>query len=295
MDSNSLGDVLAAELTASWGDHAAPPETLLAAIEAAWRAGCAAWPGVELALEPFVAHLARHLDRSDPAGALRALHTDDLYLALACGRRDPSALLAFEQLCADDLRLALARVSGSERSVDDVRQAVWQRLFVGDDGERPKILEYSGQGRLKGWFRVVVVRALLDEQRREKVRPTPSDDDRFLGLRATERDPELEYLRRVYTHEFREAFERAARALEPEDRNALRAYYVKELTIDQIAAMLGLHRATAARRVAAARERLMAGTRRDLATRLQLSRGELESVMRLIESGLHVSMHRVLD
>lgn len=157
----------------------------------------------------------------------------------------------------------------------------------------PKILDYSGQGHLRSWYRVALVRALLDEQRRLRGEPEASDDERILGLASAERDPELQYLREKYTHEFRQAFEEGARLLEAEDRNALRAFYSQGLTIDQLAAMFGIHRATAARRVASARERLLANTRRVLMTKLQLSRAELESVMRLIESGLSLSVHRI--
>ncbi len=295
MDSNQLSELLAAELGARLGPEAVPaPAELRAGIAAAWERARAAWPELSVEADAFVRHVARHLPAADPVGALGSLHAEDLYLALGCGRGEPFALESFERLHAADLRLAVARVRGSAPNAEDVRQLVWKKLFVAEAERPPKILEYSGQGRLQGWFRVALVRALLDEQRRQKGEPEPSDDERFLGLASPERDPELEYLRRLYTHEFREAFERAARSLEPEDRNALRAYYVSQLSIDQLAAMLGLHRATAARRVARARERLMSETRKRLMARLQLSRGELESVMRLIESGLHVSMHRVL-
>lgn len=296
MDSNVLGELLAAELGARWGTDGVPPAIeLQPAISAAWTRARSAWPELPVDAGAFVAHVAQHLPRADTVAALGSLHAEDLYLALGCARQDPDALSAFDRLHAADLSLAVSRVRGSAPNAEDVRQLVWQRLFVGDAERRPKILEYSGQGRLQGWFRVALVRALLDEQRRQKGDPVPSEDDRVLGLAAPERDPELEYLRRLYTHEFRQAFEQAARSLDAEDRNALRAYYVSQLTVDQLAAMLGLHRATAARRVASARERLMSETRKRLMARLQLSRGELESVMRLIESGLHVSMHRVLD
>lgn len=86
------------------------------------------------------------------------------------------------------------------------------------------------------------------------------EDGEFFGIASPERDPELEYLRRLYTHEFRLAFETAAAKLDAGERNALRAQYVHRLGIDAIANLLGIHRATAARRVANARERLLGET-----------------------------------
>ncbi|MGE3669169.1 MAG: transcriptional regulator, partial [Polyangiaceae bacterium] len=80
---------------------------------------------------------------------------------------------------------------------------------------------------------------------------------------------------------------------EPEQRNVLRAYYGQGSSIDVIAAGRGVHRATAARRVGQAREQLLSDTRRLLIAELKLSRSELESVMRLIQSQLHLTLSRV--
>jgi RNA polymerase sigma-70 factor (ECF subfamily) len=85
-----------------------------------------------------------------------------------------------------------------------------------------------------------------------------------------------------------------AKSRSAEDRNVLRYHFAHGLTIDQIGALYHVHRATAARRVAKARDELLAGTRRRLMARLALNRADLDSVMRLIESSIHVSLRRVL-
>jgi len=290
-----LGELLLAELEAAHGSaERASSEELEPVLQELWRRAREAFPDLALGPRAFVAHLGRKLPREHPLQVeLSATHPEDLYLAAACGHGDPAALAAFDRMHAEDLRVAVARVRGSAPNAEDVRQRVYERLFVGSPGTPPKILDYSGQGRLTSWYRVALVRAMLDDQRRAQGEPEPSDDERILGLAASERDPELEYLRRKYSHEFRLAFEEGARALDAEDRNALRAFYSQGLTVDQLGTMLGIHRATAARRVASARERLLANTRRALMVKLQLSRTELESVMRLIESGLSLSVHRI--
>ena len=66
------------------------------------------------------------------------------------------------------------------------------------------------------------------------------------------------------------------------------------LSIDQLAAFYRVHRATTARWIEAARQAVLDGTRKELIRRLQLSRSELDSVMRLIGSQLDVSLSRVL-
>ncbi len=77
-------------------------------------------------------------------------------------------------------------------------------------------------------------------------------------------------------------------------RNVLRQHTVFGVTIDGLAVMYRVHRATAARWLDGAREALLAGTRRELMARLHLSPGTLDSIMRLIESQIEISVRRLL-
>ncbi|MBN2195117.1 MAG: sigma-70 family RNA polymerase sigma factor [Polyangiaceae bacterium] len=222
------------------------------------------------------------------------LSAEDLLLALACARGEAAALAAFEEAYRPELAAALAKLRVAADWHADLRQRLWQKLFVGDGG-RPRILEFSGRGLLKHWFRVTVVRSLLDELRRDKRRPAAAAEDAILGVPEPGPDPEMDHMKRLYRHEFRLAFEEAVVALSPDDRNMLRCHFAQQMTIDEIGAAFGIHRATAARRVNRAREHLIAGTRERLAARLSLSEPEMQSVLRLIESNLHVSVARLLD
>ncbi len=60
----------------------------------------------------------------------------------------------------------------------------------------------------------------------------------------------------------------------------------------EIGAVYGVHGATAARWIAAARETLVRTIRTTFAERLQISKQELESVLRLIESTAQVTLER---
>ena len=135
---------------------------------------------------------------------------------------------------------------------------------------------------------------LLDDARGDRRSVEVLDEDVVLGAPSGAADPEIEHLKRAYKKEVGAAFEEATRALAPEDRNALRSYYARGMTIDEIAAAFGIHRATAARRVNGARDRLLAETRRRISEKLALQSRELASVFRLIESRLHLSVGRML-
>ena len=64
--------------------------------------------------------------------------------------------------------------------------------------------------------------------------------------------------------------------------------------IDELAAQHGVHRATCARWLEAARQQILVATQKELIDRLSLSRAELQSVIKLIASQLEVSLARVL-
>jgi RNA polymerase sigma-70 factor, ECF subfamily len=253
-----------------------------------------AWPDLGVELDSFFEHVADRLSSGPSSTEVPMwdrLCAEDLYLAFACAGGNARALRAFEQEVRPELAAALARLRVPAERHDDVRQELWHKLCIA--GDRPKILDYSGRGKLRYWFKVTVMRLLIDERRRQAPEAVPLDrgSGEFMAPAA---DPEIEYLKRLYSHEFRSALEESAEALTPDVRNVLRSYYCYQMTVDQIAAAYGLHRATAARRVQRAREVLLADTRRRMIERLRIQTADLESVLRLIESRLHLSLHRLL-
>jgi RNA polymerase sigma-70 factor (ECF subfamily) len=274
----------AGEPTEATGDRGSLGDSLVRCVSL----GRAAWPDLPFDETWFVDHLAL---RVAPA-ALETAHAADLWLACACTRSVPGAVEVFERAHGADVRAVHAQSRPPRPPLDELQQVLRARLFV---GPTPKIADYSGSGPLRSWVRVVGARVLVDLARAPAARETPrSGDDDFLAVPSPAGDPELEYLKRTYRVELRQAFEEAARALSPEERNVLREHYAHGLSIDEIAAAHGIHRATAARRIEGAREAVLRGTRQRLMRKLRLSRRELESVVRLIESQLHVTIDRVL-
>lgn len=265
-----------------------PPTDPLAATIAAARA---AHPGIDAPAVDFERHLRAHLPQAPTPEALSALRAADLYLAFACAQRIPAALAELDRLLTEETRLVLSRARGPRPDLDDFRQIAREKLLAAD---RPKIADYSGAGDLRAWLRVTLTRALIDLTRKRTETQT-ADEDRVRAIPTPEHDPELAYLKRLYSAQFRQAFEESALALSPEDRNLLRYHFAHGLTVDQIGALYNIHRSTAARRVAKARDDLLSGTRARLMTLLRIGRAELDSVMRMIESDLHLSLHRLFD
>jgi RNA polymerase sigma-70 factor, ECF subfamily len=247
-----------------------------------------AWPDVHCDAQRY----ASRIDTLVSAGASpEKLHAADVWLALACESGDEAALAAFERTCIEPIDRVLAHMRLPEESVDEIKQVVRTRLLVPSTESPAKIAEYKGRGALRSWVGVVATREALGQARR--ARPTPGDE-LLMGIESPHTGPELGYLKEHYREAFREAFTAALGELTPRARNALRHHYVHGLTIDQIAATYGVHRSNAARRIAKARDTLLSSTRRRVLIALRVDRGEFESMMRMVESKLDVSLQRLL-
>jgi len=293
MDTKLEPGVLAAFAAAAAARGEALDDAAGPLVEHVVLSGAAAWPELAAPLDAFARHVAARLPRDlSIVDALVATRPADVFLAFACSIGAPGAVEAFDATFGGEHKVVLARLRSHAVDADDFRQAVHMKLFASSP---PRIAEYSGQGDLRHWLRVTLMRTLIDLSRARRKLEIATDDARVLDVPGPDHDPELAYLKTHYAAELRAAVEDAARELSAEDRNVLRAHLMHGLTIDEIGRMLGVHRATAARRVAKARDDLLAATRRRLMAKLSLGRAELDSVLRMIESTMHVSLARLLE
>lgn len=213
---------------------------------------------------------------------------DEVALAEACARGEAAALARFEAEYLSIVPAALAHMKLDAIEVDEVRQVVRDRLLV---GERPRILEYAGQGSLRGLVKVVAVRAALDRVRKQA---RDTSDDALEGLASPAQDPELAFLKDTYRAAFAEAFAEAVRGLEARERNLLRLHHIGGVTLDDLAKMYGMHRATVVRQLAKVRAALLSETQKGLKRRLKIGAAELESIMGLIQSRFEISVDGLL-
>jgi RNA polymerase sigma-70 factor, ECF subfamily len=248
------------------------------------EAGRAAWPELRVDGAACLRHLA------DLEGAAEA-NAADLYLACACQQGVPGALAAFDARFAEPVRAAARGLDGSRAFVQEVEQTVRARLFVAAAGAQPKIAEYSGRGALASWVRVVALN-VAQRLRSDGGRDVEAENPEELLVSP---DPELAYIRDRYAMEFREAFEQALAALPARDRTVLKMYLLDGLNIGRIGALQGVHRATVARWIAAAREFLFEETRRGLHRTLKISAAEFESLLAVVRSGMDVSIRQALN
>ena len=249
--------------------------------------GVAAWPGVRVDEQVFSAYLAER-----GAGEATHEHAADLYVACACARGDARAIGAVDERYLAGLSAHLARRGFALDLADDVVQAMRERLFVGVDGVPPKIVEYSGRGSLLSWLRVTAARAASNARRdannRARITEGVSDDE------VPPLDQEMAVIVNRYGPVLREALREAFSALAPEERSVLRLHFEQGLSLDAVARVLGLSRATVGRRMLSGRQRVLAAMLATLGDRLSASPDEVMSILGVVRSKLDVSLAPLL-
>jgi RNA polymerase sigma-70 factor (ECF subfamily) len=237
-----------------------------------------------------------HIAAARTANPGIALAEDDMQLAWACARGDADALVRCMAMLRSDVERAAARARGTASTADDLAQRLWTRLFVAEHGATPWIARYTGASALRSWARVILVRLVIDEQRRRGARPEEPMRTSGFSARVMEShdDPELVMLRARHLDEIRAAVRRAVDELPVRERALLRHRLLEGLDTGAIGMMFGVHRTTAARWIDHAFAGLRERTRSILATELRLGERELTSLVGVVHRDLEVSVGGLL-
>jgi RNA polymerase sigma-70 factor (ECF subfamily) len=144
-------------------------------------------------------------------------------------------------------------------------------------------------------MRVTAVRTALDLKGGERPQDVSDSDlpDRMLGPVGV--DVELDILRQLHRDDFADAFRQALASLEPRDRMLLGLHWLDGVPATRLGEMYGVHRITVGRWLEEAQERVLTGTRANLADRLGVSPDEADSLIRLLRSRLDVSMRALRE
>jgi RNA polymerase sigma-70 factor (ECF subfamily) len=266
-----------------------PDASVSPRLATALREARDSWPGVALEDGTFARYLAGRDAATSEADETKSLLLRDLYLACACAAGDPQAVAAFDRIFLAPLADIVARAGFPAPIGADVVQILRERLLVGHEGRPPRITEYGGRAPLSAWLRVAAIREAGKVRRHENVhaglRPDPP---------RPPPTPEEEAIRARYGKAFEDAFSDAFRGLPAEDRLTLRLHFSEGLNLDGLATTFGFSRATAGRRLLLARARLKDETLRLFGERFDASGTEVESVLRVLRSGLEVSFEALV-
>ena len=260
---------------------ASVPAELRAPLDACLEEARVAYPEIGLPDELFFAHVLDKLAEEDGT-ELTGLRTTELYLARAAAAGDPAALRYLERDVLVEIDAAYRRFPDCPAPLEDVKQRLREKLLL---AQEPGILGYAGTGALRGWVRSAALHMLLNIVQRE-AREEPTDAALLDVVIGFEPSAEAAYLKLACREELESALAFAMQTLESRERSLLRHAFVDRRTVDEIGAIYGVHRASAARWVAAARTKLVEQTRADLVRRLGISATEANSIIAAALSGV---------
>ncbi len=287
-----LLDALAAAAPAAAAGLGAPAEAE-ARLAALCADAAAAWPGVEVPAAALAGAIGARLAAAEPPPLGPEL-ARELHLALGCAAGDAAAIAAFDARYLDVVGPALAHLKLPAATVEDVRAAVRDKLLLpGPDGPA-RVIAYAGLGRLRGLVQVSAVRTALSLLRATGRERPLGDDGAGAAVPALDPAVDLALIRAEYRAAFTAAFGAAVAALDRRDRNLLRLHWLGGVTLEALAAMYDVHRATIVRWLAAARAAVMKGTQARLREALGGDADEVTEVIAMVGSQLDISVGRLL-
>ena len=212
-------------------------------------------------------HLLRDDENASPnliIDFVDKLQADDLCLIVGCEQGNQKAWEDLVERFSPTVRSAARSASANEEGADDLAQSIWAELHglrQGIDGQPTgKLAYYSGRGSLAGWLRAVIAQLAIDQHRKQSrlvQAEQDSDFDRIVqnghqqdwSGREAIINPEDETSQKLAAAQMQQALSRALQALAAEDRLLVKLYYFDGLRLKEAGAVLGVHEATASRRL----------------------------------------------
>ena len=257
-------------------------------LAAAYADGRRAWPSVALGEERFAEHCTRVL--GDAPDYNWARHATELYLCCACAAGDRDATRILETNVLTPIGRALFRKHKDRELLQETVQILRTKLLVGQDA---KIGTYAGRGALTAWLGVAAARVEVDVRRSQKnhssVEPSLSE-----GAIIVDADQTSNLIEKRYLPSFAQALQAAIQDVSPHDRALLHSC-IQGSSIDKLGEVYSIHRATAARWLERARNRIFASLRQSLMREHAFSDEEFDSIARDMCQRLDVSLASMLD
>ncbi|HEX9423073.1 MAG TPA: sigma-70 family RNA polymerase sigma factor [Pyrinomonadaceae bacterium] len=230
------------------------------------------------------------------------LQADDLCLIVACEHGNQTAWGELVERFSPTVRSAARAASSSEEAAEDLAQSIWAELHglrVREDGKPAgKLAYYSGRGSLAGWLRAVVAQLAVDQHRKQlRLVQTEEDADFDRIIQSGQEEtiwsghgevvnPEQEISKKLAGAEMEKALASSIQQLSAEDRLLVKLYYFDGLRLREAGAVLGVHEATASRRLTRVHAELRQQVERILVEEEGWTKPETEHAFS--EIGLHL-------
>lgn len=253
----------------------------------AYADGYALHGDLQLGRETFHHHLRRIIEKhlepdASPDAALMLcdrLHTDDLYLTLACTQPSQRAWEVFANAYRAYIR-GLARVAlPTEEAALDLAASIPGHLFLPDRGGHSRIASYDGQTSLATWLRVIIVRLAINRvankaNHHESIECLPEKIDEMSLQRI-----DTAVRARTYESLIKAALLAASASLSQQERLIVLWRYEDGCSGLEIARLLEVHPSTITREMQRLHQKLRTEVLMQLATTHHLSAAALDDCL----------------
>lgn len=221
-----------------------------------------------------------------------SLAIEDLYLAAGVLGGDSTAVAAAHARISPILDRVIDRLVPAAEH-DDTRQRLETHLLVACGGKGPALASYRGSGSLDSWVRAVSTRLVVDDTRARARAPVQTQwSSQPTDVAPSEVDMRLAV--QEHAQAVRDAMQRAFATLSVRERNLIRYSVFHGLGVDDLGAVYGVHRSTAARWLERARAALSGHIEHEFARQLGAPTDEAASLLREVRGRLDVSVRSFL-
>jgi RNA polymerase sigma-70 factor (ECF subfamily) len=223
-------------------------------------------PRIATAVDKYLLRVDENTPARNIASFVDEMQADDLCLIIACERGNENAWEHLVERFTPTVRSAARSASSNEDAAEDLAQSIWAELYglrTRKDGQpASKLAYYSGRGSLAGWLRAVVAQLAVDTYRKQARLVQTEEDadlDRLVreipagsgqtAVASTSGNPEQALAKKFAESDMRDALKQSMKDLPAEDRLLVKLYYFDDLRLREAGAVLGVHEATASRRL----------------------------------------------
>jgi RNA polymerase sigma-70 factor len=239
-------------------------QSLLCSLEEVYAKANAYHNNLELDAELFKSQMLAIIEKQCQTASiesaaiemLRRLHTDDLYLTLACAQSIDTAWGHLDSLYRSYMiKLAFA-ICDNRHQAAEMAQDTMTHLFLLDKAGRRRIASYQGLSPLPNWLAIVMRHRAIEEWKSpanqletlDKIIDKP-DDSSFQRIENARR-------RNTYSQMANDSLRKACRVLSDRDRWFLTLRYEEELRVRKLAELANLTPPTVTYHIQCAQEKL---------------------------------------
>jgi RNA polymerase sigma-70 factor (ECF subfamily) len=194
---------------------------------------------------------------------VKGIHTDDLYLALACAQGSARAWFRFVSLYTCLIHSQALYVLRKRDDATETTSAVIENILTPGAGGQHRLRSFEGRSSLATWLRVLV-RNVLETARRARINAVGFGPKLDIVDASGVAKVESWVLSGRYYEAASAALREACDALPPRFRRVLLLRYQESLALSDIARLLRIHESTVIRQIQDAQAFLRLSTHRAL-------------------------------